>query len=76
MNGMMRISNEHGSESFSVEEYKRPKFYVEFDTLKGSYALNESVTVKGFAKAYAGNNIDGASVKFRVVRKTRFPYYW
>ncbi|KAA5536999.1 alpha-2-macroglobulin [Taibaiella lutea] len=76
MNGMMRISNENGSESFSVEEYKRPKFYVEFDTLKGSYALNEDVTVKGFAKAYAGNNVDGASVKYRVVRKTRFPYYW
>jgi uncharacterized protein YfaS (alpha-2-macroglobulin family) len=76
MNGMMRISNENGSESFSVEEYKRPKFYVDFDTLEGSYALSEDVTVKGFAKAYAGNNIDGASVKYRVVRKTRFPYYW
>lgn len=76
MNGSMRIQNENGDQSFSVEEYKRPKFYVDFDTLKGSYALNEAVTVKGFAKAYAGNNIDGAAVKYRVVRKARFPYFW
>jgi hypothetical protein len=76
MSGYMRIANASGSQYFSVEEYKRPKFFVDFDTLKGSYALNENVTVKGFAKAYAGNNVDGASVQYRVVRKTRFPYYW
>jgi uncharacterized protein YfaS (alpha-2-macroglobulin family) len=76
LNGNMHISNGSGNQYFSVEEYKRPKFYIDFDTLKGSYSLNESVTVKGFAKAYAGNNIDGAQVKYRVVRKVIFPYYW
>lgn len=76
LTGQMRIENNYGSTYFSVEEYKRPKFYVEFDTLKDSYALNQEVTIKGFAKAYAGNNIDGASVKYRVVRRARFPYYW
>jgi uncharacterized protein YfaS (alpha-2-macroglobulin family) len=76
LGGDMRIENSFGSTSFSVEEYKRPKFFVAFDTLKGSYALNEEVQVKGFAKAYAGNNIDGASVKYRVVRRARFPYFW
>lgn len=76
--GQMHIRDvQHSGETyFSVEEYKRPKFYVEFDTLKGSYALNQQVQVKGFAKAYAGNNIDGAAVKYRVVRRARFPYYW
>lgn len=74
--GQMRVSNNYGTAYFSVEEYKRPKFFVTFDTLKGSYALTEQVTVKGFAKAYAGNNIDGASVKYRVVRRARFPYFW
>jgi uncharacterized protein YfaS (alpha-2-macroglobulin family) len=76
LGGQMRIENDYGSASFSVEEYKRPKFFVAFDTLKGSYALNEEVNVKGFAKAYAGNNIDGAAVKYRVVRRARFPYFW
>jgi uncharacterized protein YfaS (alpha-2-macroglobulin family) len=76
LNGEMRIACDDGSVYFSVEEYKRPKFYVDYDTLKGNYALNKTVKVKGFAKAYAGNNIDGAEVKYRVVRRARFPYYW
>ncbi len=75
LTGQMRIGNEWGSVYFSVEEYKRPKFEVGFNSLKGSYKLNEKITVVGFAKAYAGNNIDNADVKFRIVRTARFPYW-
>lgn len=78
LNGIMRIENESGTQYISVEDYKRPKFEVLFDPVKGSYKLNENVEVIGKAKAYAGNPIDGAKVKYRVVRETRFPYwgYW
>ncbi len=75
LTGQMRIGNEWGNIYFSVEEYKRPKFEVGFNPLKGSYKLNEKITVVGFAKAYAGNNIDNANVKFRIVRTARFPYW-
>jgi uncharacterized protein YfaS (alpha-2-macroglobulin family) len=61
---------------FSVEEYKRPKFFVEYEPVKGSYKVNDSITLTGMAKAYAGNNIDGATVKYRVVRTPRFIYSW
>lgn len=62
---------------FSVEEYKRPKFHVDFDAVKGSYKLGEMVTSTGKAVAYSGAPIDGAEVKYRVVRAARFPYwYW
>jgi uncharacterized protein YfaS (alpha-2-macroglobulin family) len=74
--GAMSIVDDHGSVDFNVEEYKRPKFYVDFDALTQQYQVNENVSVKGFAQAYAGNNIDGAMVKYRVVRKVNFPYYW
>lgn len=75
--GQMHIKNSYGSLYFSVEEYKRPKFEVTFEPVKGSYKLNEAITVKGIAKAYAGNAIDNAEVKFRVTRNARFPYwYW
>jgi uncharacterized protein YfaS (alpha-2-macroglobulin family) len=47
LNGEMTIRNGSGEVSFSVEEYKRPKFEVKFDTLKGAYRLNDVVTVKG-----------------------------
>ncbi len=67
---------ENSSVSFSVEEYKRPKFYTEFDSLKRSYRVNDTVAITGFAKAYAGNNVDGANVKYRVTRVARFLYPW
>lgn len=76
LTGQMRISAENGDAYVSVEEYKRPKFQVQFDTVKANVALNEAVTVVGRAQAYAGNNIDGAEVKYRVVRRANFPYYW
>jgi hypothetical protein len=68
-------SNANGSQAFRVEEYKRPKFEVDFEPVTSSYRLNDEVTVEGFAKAYAGSNIDGAQVKYRVVRTARFPWW-
>jgi hypothetical protein len=61
---------------FSVEEYKRPKFYVEYEKPSGTYRVNDSVRITGFAKGFAGNNIDGARVSYRIVRQARFPYPW
>lgn len=56
---------------FSVEEYKRPRFSVDIKKPGGTYRLNDSIRVTGLAKAYAGNAIDGAMVKFTVMRKPR-----
>lgn len=64
------------SKDFKVEEYKRPKFFTEIKKPTGTYRLFDSVSVIGNAKAYAGNNIDGAKVTYRVVRKVRFPIWW
>jgi hypothetical protein len=78
LNGTFTIvaEGQKGESSFSVEEYKRPKFFVEYEKVKGTYKLNDKIKVTGTAKAYAGNNIDGAMVKYRVVRQRRFPYPW
>ena len=78
LNGEFKITDDSSGneQSFSVEEYKRPKFYVEYEKLKGSYRINDSIKITGSAKAYAGNNIDGASVKYRVERNASFPYPW
>ncbi|QEC69671.1 alpha-2-macroglobulin [Panacibacter ginsenosidivorans] len=65
-----------GFAGISVEEYKRPKFYVEFDTLKSAYKLNDTIIITGYAKSYAGNVMDNATVKFNVQRNTRFLYPW
>ncbi|SDG85678.1 MG2 domain-containing protein [Dyadobacter soli] len=56
---------------FHVEEYKRPKFAVAFDSLKTAYKINDRIKVTGKAIAYAGNAIDGATVRYRIVRTPR-----
>ncbi|MCW3087102.1 MAG: alpha-2-macroglobulin, partial [Sediminibacterium sp.] len=62
----------------SVEEYKRPKFTVQFEKVTGAYRLNDIIVITGTAKAYAGNAIDGAKVSYNVTRNTRYmiPWYW
>ena len=64
------------TQQISVEEYKRPKFFTEIKKPESTYRLNDSIKVTGSAKAYAGNNIDGAAVTYRVVRKVRYPIWW
>jgi hypothetical protein len=78
MNGQFTIYTrpDNGNAGFKVEEYKRPKFYVDYEPIKGTYKVNDKIKITGIAKAYAGNNIDGASVTYRVVRQPRFIYSW
>ncbi len=73
--GNMHLQTDNGDIYFRVEEYKRPKFEVTFEPLKGSFALNDEVKAQGIAKAYAGSVIDGAEVRYRVVREASFPYW-
>ncbi len=64
-----------GSTSFNVEEYKRPKFRVEFESPEEAPRLNTEVVVPGKATAYTGAAIGGAQVEWRVVRQVRFPIW-
>ncbi|MEM9888386.1 MAG: alpha-2-macroglobulin family protein, partial [Bacteroidota bacterium] len=74
--GNMSLQSSAGKsqQNFRVEEYKRPKFAVQFEPIQESFKLDEQVTVKGNAQAFAGNNIDGAKVQYRVVRDVRYPW--
>jgi hypothetical protein len=72
--GRMSIRVEGGPDGqvdFRVEEYKRPKFQVTIDTSREA-RLGASVTMSGTATAYTGAAIDGAEVRWRVVRQVRY----
>lgn len=58
---------------FSVEEYKRPTFQVEFDPVRQKYQDGDSLTVTGHAKSFAGIPVQGAHVKYVVTRR---PSLW
>lgn len=76
LNGIMYIADDYGRTNISVEDYKRPKFEVKYDTLKASYKLGQNIPVKGYAKAYSGAKIDNAKVQYRVVRKLRYDWWY
>ncbi|MCX7824382.1 MAG: MG2 domain-containing protein [Verrucomicrobiae bacterium] len=70
------ISGGQGATWFSIEEYKRPKFQVTLDAPKTAPKLNDKVSLQGKAEAYTGAAVDGAKVRWRVVREVRWPYWW
>ncbi|MCX6566067.1 MAG: MG2 domain-containing protein [Candidatus Aminicenantes bacterium] len=78
LTGAMTIltENPQGSCTVRVEEYKRPKFQVKIDVPDKEFRLNDEVTVPGEAVSYTGAPIDGALVKYRVVREVRYPVWW
>lgn len=57
---------EHSQISFSVEEYKRPKFETNFEPIKETFQVNQTVKIKGTAKAFSGSNVSDAKVKYEV----------
>ena len=62
----IRVGNTR--KEISVEEYKRPQFYIEQLYDKGIYILGDSVKIKGKAMAYAGNALSGAKVNYTLKR--------
>ena len=66
----------HGQGYFRVEEYKRPKFFVELGKPGQSPQLGETVRLNGRATDYTGAPIGLANGKFSVTRQARWPVWW
>jgi len=62
------IDVQMAEEEFSVEEYKRPKFEIEFEPIKENQVLGDSVHVNGNAKALLGSAITDAKVSYTITR--------
>lgn len=71
----IRDRNYPGEIRIKVEEYKRPKFFVEIAKPGGSYRLLDTIGVEGKATSFAGNNVSDAAVNYRVVRKAMIPMW-
>lgn len=76
LTGEMTIQTAFGSASVRVEEYKRPTFEVKTKPIKKAFKLDQLVTVTAEAKTFSGATVDGADVRYRVVRKLRQRWYW
>jgi uncharacterized protein YfaS (alpha-2-macroglobulin family) len=76
LTGTMTIQTPFGSASIRVEEYKRPTFEVKIKPIKQSFKLEQTVSLTAEAKTFSGAVVDGADVRYRIVRKLRERWYW
>lgn len=78
LTGTFTLEDSHGPsfENIRVEAYKRPKFYAELQAPKTAYQLQDTITVTGLAKAYTGQPIGSARVRYQIHRTTEMPTWW
>lgn len=66
-----------GDKNFQVEEYKRPKFEVNFEPIKGEYKYGETVEVKGKAMMFSGVALSNVTVNYEIKKQNiRWRYFW
>lgn len=60
----------------AVEEYKRPKFHVRLMPPETPPQLDKPTAIRGLAQTYTGAAVNGALVKWRLSRGTRWADCW
>ncbi|MGM0442285.1 MAG: alpha-2-macroglobulin family protein [Elusimicrobiota bacterium] len=71
----IQVVGPDGQTNFRVEEYKRPKFEVNFEVPEDEIKVEEKITIPGKAKSYSGAPVNNARVTYRVKREARFPFH-
>lgn len=66
-----------GRKDFQVEEYKRPKFEVEFEPLKEEYKYGQTIEIKGKAMMFSGVPLSNSTVNYEIKKQNiRWRYFW
>lgn len=79
LNGSFRISTS-GTTNFDkyiqVEEYKRPKFEVTFEPIKGEYKYGQTLELKGKAMMFSGVALSTTKVNYEIKKNNiRWRYF-
>ena len=65
-----------GAKFFQVEEYKRPKFEVEFEPLKEEYKYGQTIELKGKATTFSGIPLNNTAVNYEIKKQNiRWRYF-
>ncbi len=81
LNGRFRlkIKKNRVSKSFKVEEYKRPKFEVNFEPINTEYQFGKTIQLKGKAMSYSGIPLTNVKVNYEIKKRDiswRYCYYY
>lgn len=76
LNGRMqlRVKSWNATSYFQVEEYKRPTFSVQMDSLGSAFQLGDTVLVSGSARTFSGSALANRTVTYTVKRSVRLPF--
>lgn len=69
------ISGPAGAGWVTVEDYKRPRFFVSLNPPKDGGRLEETVVVSGIARTYSDAPIDQGSATYRITREAIYPWW-
>ena len=70
LNGLFFITAGEANHTITVAEYKRPKFEITFNPIKGAYKAGDRLTVSGIAKNYSGANAGNSKVTYSIQRRS------
>lgn len=73
-NGVWSLRTSGQTQTFRVEEYKRPTFEVTLEKPQEAYHCGDTLLIKGMAKMYSGAPVPDATVTYIVNRHT--PWWW
>ncbi|MGX9987204.1 alpha-2-macroglobulin family protein [Soonwooa purpurea] len=82
LNGQFRLSiNDsnlelYSGKAFSVEEYKRPNFELNFDPIKDEYKYGQKIELKGKALMFSGVPLSNATINYEIKKQNiRWRYF-
>ncbi|HFB61947.1 MAG TPA: hypothetical protein ENJ69_03080, partial [Bacteroidetes bacterium] len=75
LNGRFVLQTSTGSKGVLMENYKRPAFYIAFDTLQKAVSLGDSVTFTGKVAYYFGGAGANLPVRYTIKRQSFFPVF-
>jgi len=79
LNGRFTLETDGGAAGYkniSVEEYKRPKFEVTFEPVKGDYKYGQTIELKGKAVMFSGVALSSTTVNYEIKKRNiRWRYF-
>ncbi len=66
--GAYYVKTDKALATVRVEEYKRPTFEIEFDSVKAAYKAGDSIRVSGFARSLSGAPVQSAKVRYKITQ--------
>ncbi|KPH14967.1 alpha-2-macroglobulin [Chryseobacterium sp. ERMR1:04] len=79
LNGVFYLRTDNGTEGYKdirVEEYKRPKFELNFDPVKEEYKYGQTIELKGKAMMFSGVALSNTTVNYEIKKHNiRWRYF-